>query len=82
MLRGVARVSQRAAARSSSGWAPSGGDRVLLQGLLFHAFHGVLPEERRLGQKFTVDLALSLDLRAAGRSDQLEQTVSYADVYQ
>ena len=42
----------------------------------------MLPEERRLGQKFTVDLALSLDLRAAGRSDQLEQTVSYADVYQ
>ncbi len=83
------RVARRAAcalrapyARSAGGWAPSDTDRVLLSGLLFHGYHGVLPAEQSLGQKFAVDVALTLDLRAAGRSDDLTQTVSYAEVYE
>lgn len=80
MLRSALRL--RPASRALSSWAPSGGDRVLLRGLLFHAHHGVLPAERTLGQKFELDLALSVDLRAAGASDALEDTISYADVYE
>ena len=76
------RSALRPAARALSSWAPAGGDRVLLRGLLFHAHHGVLPEERTLGQKFEVDLALSVDLRAAGASDALQDTISYAEVYE
>jgi dihydroneopterin aldolase len=42
--------------------------------------HGVLPDEQRRAQPFEVDLDLAVDLRAAGRSDQLEDTVDYGAV--
>ncbi|GLJ45603.1 hypothetical protein SUGI_0959970 [Cryptomeria japonica] len=57
------------------------GDKLVLQGLRFHGFHGVLEEERKLGQKFLVDVDAWLDLKKAGRSDKLEDTVSYAEIY-
>jgi dihydroneopterin aldolase len=47
----------------------------------FYAFHGVNPEERVSGQRFTVDVTMAVDLRAAGESDDLEATVSYSAVY-
>ena len=40
------------------------------------------PQERALGQKFVVDATLALDLREAGRSDDLAHTVNYAAVYE
>ena len=54
----------------------------MLRGLSFYAHHGVLPEERALGQRFIVDARLELDLGAAGRSDDLSQAVNYAEVWQ
>jgi dihydroneopterin aldolase len=48
----------------------------------FYGYHGVLPEERKLGQRFRVDVELSLSLAEAGISDDLTQTVNYAGVYQ
>ena len=56
-------------------------DRIILTGMQFYGFHGVNPEERRLGQPFVVDLTAELDLRAAGASDDLADTVSYAHLY-
>jgi dihydroneopterin aldolase len=56
-------------------------DEILLEGMRFYAYHGVNPEERALGQRFTVDLALAVDLRPAGQSDDLADTVSYSAVY-
>lgn len=56
-------------------------DQILLQGMIFTGFHGTLPAERELGQRFVVDVALSCDLRAAGESDDLAQTVDYSEVY-
>lgn len=53
------------------------GDRVRLTGLRVRGHHGVLPGERRDGQDFVVDVALSLDLQAAGASDNLADTVDY-----
>ncbi|MNI02655.1 Dihydroneopterin aldolase [compost metagenome] len=38
-------------------------------------------EERKLGQRFYIDLELELDLQAAGRSDDLTLTVNYAEVH-
>lgn len=57
------------------------GDKLILRGLLFHGFHGVKPEERKLGQKFLIDVDAWMDLRAAGKSDELSDTVSYTDIY-
>ncbi|XP_010270395.1 PREDICTED: dihydroneopterin aldolase 2-like isoform X1 [Nelumbo nucifera] len=57
------------------------GDKLILRGLMFHGFHGVKPEERKLGQKFLVEVDAWLDLRAAGKSDNLVDSVSYTDIY-
>jgi dihydroneopterin aldolase len=56
-------------------------DEILLEGMRFYAYHGVNPEERALGQRFTVDVVLAADLRRAARSDDLADTVSYSAVY-
>lgn len=55
-------------------------DEVFLEGLRFYAYHGVNPEERTQGQRFTVDVSLATDLRAAGHSDDLAQTINYSIV--
>ena len=56
-------------------------DRIRLRGMRFYGYHGALPAERELGQRFEVDVELGLDLRPAGQSDDLARTVSYAEVY-
>lgn len=55
-------------------------DRVALRGLKARGHHGVFPREREEGQTFIVDLALSLDTRAAAASDDLSHTVHYGIV--
>jgi dihydroneopterin aldolase len=55
-------------------------DRILLHGIRFFGYHGVYEEERRLGQHFLVDVALELDLSAAGETDDLSRGVDYGQV--
>ncbi len=55
-------------------------DRILVPGLRVLGVHGVLAEEQVRAQPFQVDLELYVDLAAAGASDDLADTVSYADV--
>lgn len=57
-------------------------DKIYLNELEFYGYHGVLPEENRLGQRFRVSLVLELDLAKAGKSDDLHDTVSYAEIYE
>ncbi len=52
-------------------------DRIVIDGLEVFAHHGVLPHEKRLGQRFVIDLTIELDLSWAGRSDELDDTVDY-----
>lgn len=52
-------------------------DVVRLTGLRVRGHHGVLPQERRDGQEFVVDVELSLDVRAAAAADDLALTVDY-----
>lgn len=56
-------------------------DKIILKGMQFFGFHGVLAAEKELGQKFIVDIEMFLDLSLAGKSDDLEQTINYADIY-
>ena len=56
-------------------------DRIILEGMRFYGFHGVNPEERVLGQEYLVDLTVELDLGRAGRTDRLEDTISYTRIY-
>jgi dihydroneopterin aldolase/2-amino-4-hydroxy-6-hydroxymethyldihydropteridine diphosphokinase len=55
-------------------------DRIILQGISAHGFHGVMDAEKANGQDFVVDVRLEVDLRRAGRSDHLGHTVNYAEV--
>lgn len=52
-------------------------DTVFVNGLALHAYHGVMQHESKVGQTFSLDLALTIDLREASRSDKLKHTVSY-----
>jgi dihydroneopterin aldolase len=55
-------------------------DRIELRGLHAFGYHGVLPEERRDGQMFVVDVGLETDVTAASTSDDLADTVDYGEV--
>ncbi len=59
-----------------------GHDVIHLRGLEFYAYHGALPEEQVLGQRFLIDMDLFFDLSKAGSSDQVEDTIHYGEVYQ
>lgn len=56
-------------------------DKILLEGMVFHGYHGTLNAERELGQRFVVDLALYLDLGPAGQTDDLTRTVDYGEAH-
>jgi len=56
-------------------------DRIVLEGMQFYGFHGVNAEEKSLGQPYVVDLAVEMDLSIPGKSDRLEDTVSYTHLY-
>lgn len=55
-------------------------DEIHVKNLEIFANHGVFPEETRLGQKFLISLVMYVDVRPAGRSDCLEQSVHYGEV--
>ena len=55
-------------------------DRIFITGLSLHAYHGVMPYEGKVGQTFTIDMVLDIDLSAAARSDKVADTVSYDKV--
>ena len=56
-------------------------DKILMDNMCFYGYHGVMPEEKTLGQKFILDACLYLPLQKAGVSDDLNDTVNYAAVY-
>jgi len=53
---------------------------IELQGIELRAFHGVLDDERREGQRFLVDLELDLADETAAATDAIEDAVDYRDV--
>ena len=57
-------------------------DRIRVTGIKAFGYHGVLPHEATEGQDFIVDLLITLDLRAVSLSDDLQETINYADLAQ
>jgi dihydroneopterin aldolase len=55
-------------------------DTVFVTGLALHAYHGVMQHEADVGQTFTLDLILDIDLAEASLSDKLAHTVGYDQV--
>lgn len=56
-------------------------DKIYISQMEFYGYHGVFPEENKLGQRFIVDLSISVDLKQAGETDQLEYSVNYAELF-
>lgn len=56
-------------------------DKIFLNDMQFYGFHGVFEHERELGQTFTVNLEIELDLAPAGQSDDLNDTLDYVLIF-
>ncbi|MDE5677989.1 MAG: dihydroneopterin aldolase [Phocaeicola sp.] len=54
---------------------------IYLEGIKLFCFHGVDPQETAVGAYFLIDLKLKTDFARAARTDELEGTINYADVY-
>lgn len=56
-------------------------DKMILSRMEYYGYHGVFEEERKLGQRFYVDLELEMDLSKAAKTDDLTLTVNYAEIH-
>ena len=56
-------------------------DKIKLRKMIFYGFHGVSPQEKQTGQRFSIDLEVECDLSAAGLSDDPEDTVNYSKMF-
>jgi dihydroneopterin aldolase len=57
-------------------------DRIVLQGIQFYAYHGVPAEEQAVGHRYEVDVEVECNLAAAGRSDDVADTIDYGRLAQ
>lgn len=57
-------------------------DRVFVEGIRFHGFHGLTRLERQVGVRLSVDVVLEADLERSGRSDRVADTIDYRKVHQ
>lgn len=55
---------------------------IELKGLRFTAKHGVLPQERVVGGDYVVSVRVGCNLEKAVESDNVEDTLNYAELYQ
>lgn len=54
----------------------------MLREVRFHAFHGVMPQERKVGADFAVTLRVKADLGRPVFSDNVDDTLNYAALYE
>ena len=54
---------------------------ICLKNVRFHAFHGVLPQERQVGGDFLLSLRVGYPLARAVESDEIGDTLNYATLF-
>ena len=54
--------------------------KIYLEDVRIYAYHGVLPEENIIGTYYILNIKLHTDLWKAAESDDLHDTISYADI--
>lgn len=57
-------------------------DKIYVNQMEFWGYHGLFPEENKLGQRFYVDLELELDLKPASQSDDMTRSIDYGAIYE
>lgn len=55
---------------------------IFLKELRCYAYHGVAPQENLIGNEYVIDLKLKVDISQASQTDEVTDTVSYADVHE
>ena len=55
---------------------------IILNDIHFFAYHGVLPQEVVVGNEYVINLILSVDISQAMQTDDVQDTVNYAEVYE
>lgn len=55
---------------------------ITLSDLRFHSYHGVLPQENKVGNEFSVTVSVMIPYSAEILGDNLDATISYADIYE
>ena len=55
---------------------------IILKDMHFFAYHGLLPQEAVVGNEYVVNLTLSVDIGQAMETDDVTDTINYAEVYQ
>lgn len=55
--------------------------KIVLEGLEFHAYHGIYPDERSSGNKFEVDISVNTSFEESAFHDELSGTINYEDIY-
>lgn len=56
-------------------------DKIFINKMEFYGYHGVLEEEKKLGQHFIIDLIIETNLKRAGQTDDLNYTINYAEIF-
>lgn len=56
-------------------------DKILLNKLSFYGYHGLYKEEKKLGQRFIIDVTLYTPLQTAGMTDDMNDSIDYGKVY-
>jgi dihydroneopterin aldolase len=56
-------------------------DRIFVEGIKFHGFHGLTRMEREVGVRLAVDVSVELDLEKSGRRDDVASTVDYRKLH-
>lgn len=54
---------------------------IILDQLVLYAYHGVMPQENIVGNEYRINLRLKVDFSSAAKTDEVAQTVNYAEVY-
>ncbi|WP_265129532.1 dihydroneopterin aldolase [Chryseobacterium oranimense] len=54
--------------------------KIFLEDVKIYAYHGVLPEENIIGTYYILNAELHTDLWKAAETDDLDDTISYADI--
>ena len=57
-------------------------DRIFIEGIKFHGYHGLTRLERQIGVRLAVDVVLEADLERSSRSDRVGDTLDYRKVHQ
>jgi dihydroneopterin aldolase len=56
--------------------------QIRMNGMEFYAYHGCYRDEQLIGNHFQVDITMDVDMKEASDSDNLHDTLNYAEAYE